>query len=71
MPTIRQLRESRNLSQEDVARQLDVSVTTVYRWERGANPPQRKHARRLAEMFDVPVSEIELITDQKVNDERS
>jgi len=38
---LRQFRKSRGLSQEALARELGVSVLTVYRWEKGTMPRQK------------------------------
>ena len=35
---LRSRRESLGLTQEQLARELDVAVMTVSRWERGVNP---------------------------------
>ena len=48
---IRALREALNLSQEELARTLDVSVRSVARWECGDRAPDKratKALRRLA-----------------------
>lgn len=56
--TLKQLRESRSMSQNDVARRLDVTVTTVYKWENGRAEPQPKYVRDLAELYSVSLDEI-------------
>lgn len=38
-PTIRRLRQSRRLTQEELAESLGVTVQTVSRWENGVNCP--------------------------------
>ena len=50
---IRRFRRQRQISQEELADMLDVSVTTVSRWERGAQEPDIRAARKLTRlMFD-------------------
>ena len=42
---VRKLREKKGWAQEDLAREIDVSLSTVQRWEgKGAKPA--RHARR-------------------------
>ncbi|MDP8261922.1 MAG: helix-turn-helix transcriptional regulator [Candidatus Ancaeobacter aquaticus] len=38
-------RKEKELSQEDVAKQIGVSVFTISRWERGFNPSRLAKAR--------------------------
>lgn len=54
---MRQLRRERGLSQEDVARELDVTAKTYGNWERGLGI-HPKNARRVADYFGVDIGEI-------------
>ena len=38
---VKVLREKRNWSQEDLAREIDVSLSTVQRWEKQGSKPTR------------------------------
>ncbi len=51
--TIRQLRQERGWTPEQVARQVRVAEITVERWERGDQRPQLRYRRRLANLFGV------------------
>lgn len=53
---LRRLRDERDISQQELATALGVSVGIVSRWERGANGPERAQLRRLAEFFSVDAS---------------
>lgn len=53
---IRELRRSLNLTQEELARLLDVSFVTVSRWERGLGWPRPKNIRKLLELKAQGVS---------------
>ena len=47
---VKAVREKRGWSQEDLAREIDVSLSTVQRWEsKGANPTRlaRRELKRL------------------------
>ena len=46
---VRAIRMALFLSQEGMARGLDVSARTVARWERQENQPQLRHLRKLAD----------------------
>lgn len=41
-----------NLSQTEVAARLEVTPSTVSRWEKGKNPPLRKYRRKLAALYN-------------------
>jgi transcriptional regulator with XRE-family HTH domain len=50
---LREWRERRLLTQAELAKRVGVSVGTVNRIERGANPPRLSTVRRLAEALGV------------------
>lgn len=57
---IRELRLSfggHGISQDELARHLDVQTNTVSRWETGAYKPKLKDLDKLAEFFAVSVSD--------------
>ena len=47
---IRRLREALGLTQEEFAREVGVSFTTVSRWENGHGKPSRLAQRQLEEL---------------------
>lgn len=49
---IRGLREALGLTQEEFARELGVSFTTVNRWENGHGKPSPLAQRQLQELLD-------------------
>ena len=55
---LRTLRKARGLSQEDLARQLHITRQTLSKWENGLSVPDAQLLLRLAEILDVPVSEL-------------
>jgi len=48
---IKALREKRGWSQEDLAREIDVSFSTVQRWEKRGSKPIRLARRELRRLF--------------------
>ncbi len=58
---IKTLRESKNLTQMDVAEALQVSRTTVAMWETNKSVPRAQLLPRLAQLFSCTVDE--LLTD--------
>ena len=57
----KQLREKRKksgLSQEKLARLLDVSYVTIASWEAGKTTPSIAHARMLSGVLDWPLAEM-------------
>ena len=59
---LRQLREARGLSLEQLARTLHVSRQTAWYWERGRNLPGPANLHRLAEVLGV--AERDLLSDR-------
>ena len=56
---IKFLRLKHDLSQEDLANKLGYkSLTTIAKWESGVAEPPIKIVKKLAEMFDVRVSDL-------------
>lgn len=50
---IRELRESKGLSQTQLAKELNVRQTAISRWELSENEPDIKTIISLAKFFDV------------------
>ena len=50
---LKSLRKEKNLTQEQLAEQLNVSGRTVSRWETGSNMPDISLLVELAEFFGV------------------
>ena len=53
---IKQERELRRLSQENLAEQMEVSRQAVSKWETGQSRPSREKLERLSALFDLPMS---------------
>ena len=49
---VKALREKRGWSQEDMAREIDVSLSTIQRWEKKSTKPSRLARRELKKLFD-------------------
>lgn len=71
---LKTLRKSKGLSQEELAVRLNVVRQTISKWEKGASVPDADLLIRIAEIFEVPVSEllgsktvIGMDTDMEVN----
>ena len=48
---VRELRKKRGWTQEDMAREIGVSLSTVQRWERQGGKPTRLARRELRRFF--------------------
>ena len=55
---IREAREEKNLSQQQLAEQLHITRTTVSKWENGRGMPDVSLLERLAEVLELSVSEL-------------
>lgn len=52
---IKQLRQRKNMTQEDVAKKLGVSSQAVSKWENNANTPDIMLLPAIAELFSIPI----------------
>lgn len=55
---LKMLRKEKNLTQEQLADQLNVSGRTVSRWETGSNMPDISLLVELSEFYDVSIPEL-------------
>ena len=63
--TLRQLRQARGWTQQQVANRLGVAQVSVWRWERGQVVPHVRTRKRLADLFGVGVVEIAFGEDEE------
>ncbi len=49
---VKELRKKKGWTQEDMAREIDVSLSTVQRWERQGGEPTRLARRELRRLFE-------------------
>lgn len=63
------LRKKHNLSQEELANELNVSRQTVSKWETGESTPDFDKIVPLCEIFDISTEE--LLRDKKINIEEN
>ena len=55
---LKNLRKSKGYSQEQLAVQLNVVRQTISKWEKGISVPDAQMLMEIAELFDVPVSDL-------------
>lgn len=70
---LKQLRKSKGLSQEELAIRLNVVRQTISKWEKGLSVPDADMLIKIADIFEVSVSEllgakIEEKNEQYIND---
>ncbi len=63
--TLRELRENRRLSQSELAREVGVHRTSVWRIERGMIAPSFSTARRLAAAYGIRLGELYELIEQE------
>ena len=56
--TLRERRVAANLTQEDVAREIEVDQSTVSKWELQEKVPLRKYQKKLAELYGCTAEEL-------------
>ena len=68
--SIKSLRKSRGLSQEELAIKLNVVRQTISKWEQGLSVPDSEMLIQISEIFETPVSTLlgENIKENKVDD---
>ncbi len=59
MPSLRELREARLFTQDDLAQLAGLVVVTINRVEKGRQKPRFSTIRKLAKALGVPPGEIE------------
>ncbi len=62
---IRELREEKGLTQEQLADLVDVTRQTILFLEKGKYNPSLRLAWRIAEVFDRPIEEVFSFNDEK------
>lgn len=55
---LKKLRENNGMSQKKLAEELGLSQSTIGMWESGKNRPEYSNLLKLAEIFNVSVSEL-------------
>lgn len=55
---IRDLRNSKNLTQEELAKKLHISRQSISKWENGLSYPTKESLSSLCEIFDVKVTDL-------------
>lgn len=58
MNRIREMRQKKQISQEELARLLGVDRSSVARWETGANHPRASKLMMLAKIFSCTLDEL-------------
>jgi len=62
---VRELRRKRGWTQEDLAREISVSLSTVQRWEKQGGKPTRLARRELERLFQgVGIEKVEFNADR-------
>lgn len=68
---LRSLRKAKGISQQELATRLNVVRQTISKWEKGLSVPDADMLIRIAEIFEVSVSELlgaKLIAESNIND---
>lgn len=53
LTNLKELREAKDWSIEDLASKMEVSVRTVFRWETGRSKPIRAFQKKLNRLFKI------------------
>lgn len=55
---LKTLRKNKGITQEELAAKLNVVRQTISKWEKGLSVPDAEILMKLAEVFEVPVSQL-------------
>lgn len=55
---LKTLRKNKGITQEELAARLNVVRQTISKWEKGQSVPDAEMLAKLAEIFEVPVSQL-------------
>ena len=58
MANIREMRKRAGLTQVEVAKVLEISIDTLWRWETGAGEPRLSNMLKMSELFGCTVDEL-------------
>lgn len=58
-PTLRELRKQKDLTQQELASALKLSISTITSIETGRHPPRLDVARKIARYFQVGIDDID------------
>ena len=67
---IKRLRKNKNITQEQIAEILGVSITAVSKWERGETYPDITLLFPLAHYFGVSLDELMGYNEEKIREDR-
>ena len=67
---LKTLREERKWSQDELAKELNVSHQAVYKWESGRGYPDIQNLIRISDLFGVTVDDL-IRNDKKLQDQIS
>ena len=62
---ISKLREARQMTQQNLAQILGVSLSTVFKWEKGTASPNSELLPALARLFEVKIDDLYLINEKE------
>lgn len=65
---IKELREDNNMSQKELAKMLDISEKTLYRYECGTHEPPISTLLKISKIFNVSLNYIVGLDSLSIND---
>lgn len=55
---MRDARKAKGYTQEELARKCNVSLTSIFKWETGRQPPTKNNALQLARVLGVTYADL-------------
>lgn len=63
--TIEAARVNKHLTQEEAGAMLGVSRVTISNWESGKSLPSLKNVKRLSDLYEIPVDNLDFLSSCK------
>ena len=63
MPTLSEARRNKSMSQRQLADRMGVNPTLISAWERGVQKPGLRNLKKLCEILEVTLEQIEFIPE--------
>ncbi|MCG2128322.1 helix-turn-helix domain-containing protein [Staphylococcus epidermidis] len=55
---LRRLRNYKGLTQEELALELQVTLQTIYKWEKGKSVPDMENMKNIANFYNVNIDDL-------------
>lgn len=58
MNNLKEILYSKGMTQEDLAKEINVNQETISRWVNGRHKPRAKHLKQISEVLDIEIKDL-------------